>query len=201
MAVLPISHRHYALPYTLVNGEDTTTYRSSNRRPTVVRHGSHSFEFTLQLIPFNVVNAKSFIENLSTFLEMNAVFDIPINNRITNTLSGNWRISGGHRVGASSISVNPAVGAPQVGQYLRFGTKSKVYRVRAYNRGTITLTKPLRQSLRDRDALIYSAVDGLGDRFDGVLGEFVNKDFGYTNPKIDQGAAWFGPFLLEEAII
>lgn len=203
MATLPIAVSQIGLPWQVHVEENVDILQSANNTPQVVSHGGWRLAVSLNIVPVNSVADPATVEEIATFLEANSVFDLPLLNQSANTMSGSWTVDGAHSVGDTTIVVNPGTGTPNPGQYIRFGSKKKVYRVASYGGSptTITLTKPLRQALADTDTITYTGTDGKSNAFDGVLGEFVNLDFGGTTHNLDDAlVARFGPFKLVESL-
>ena len=201
MATLPISVSQIALPYNPTEDENITYLESANNTPQLVRFGGSRVSLTLNIIPISVINDPGEVETISTFLASNPVFSVPLVNFVTTNLSG-WTVNGAHTVGDTTIDVNAGTGTPQVGQWIHFGAGlSKCYRIASYAAGTITLAKPLREALSDLTAIGHGDVDGKGTSFDGILCEFINKDFGGPTHYIDgDKVARFGPFRLVESL-
>lgn len=190
------------MPWLPSDDEKTDYLESANNTPQLIRHGGTRWSFPLVIVPVNMVTDAATAAEIDVFMDSNYVFDVPMLNFPASSNSGTWTVNGAHSVGDTTVNCNAGTGSLTPGQFLTFGTKKKVYRVRSYTAGVITLTKPLRQALADTDAIVYTGTDGKSNAFDGVLGEFINKDFGQgANYRIDNElVAHFGPFRLVESL-
>ena len=201
MAVLPVPYTSVGLPWALSEDENIEFLESANNTPQSIRHGGHRFSLPLELVPVFMVNDAATAAEIDVFLAANVSFEIPLINMPASTNSGTWTVDGAHSIGDTTIDLNVGTGDLQPGQFIRFGTKKKVYRVRSWASPTVTLTKPLRQDLSDLDAVVYTGTDGKSNNFNGVLGEFMNKDFGSPSYTVDEElVARFGPFRLVETL-
>lgn len=201
MATLPISWRDIATPYQLLNEERADFLQAADNTPTVVRQGGARFALALSLVPMSEVSRSLDIETIEAFLDAEPVFDVPLVNKRASQTSGTYTVNAIRSVGDLTIPVVAGAGGFHVGQLIRFNGKGKVYRVRSFSGGTITLTKPLRQSLSLGQAVIHAETDGAGAAFDGVLGNFTNLDFGNTAPRVEDSIInYFGPMRLVESL-
>lgn len=205
MATLPIAFTEIMPPYRPSHFEDADYLRAKDGTTQTVRQGGHVFQMALTLKPINLLIDAAHINELEVFLDGNPVFDVPLRNLQSGNTAGVWTVNGAHTVGATVVALTPGTGTLQVGQHLQLGAFSKVYKVKNWDGANLTLDKPLRQNLNNGDAVTYSAIDGKGNAFSGVMATFRNEDFGDTAPGYPDGPdggiiARFGPYSLVEAI-
>ncbi len=208
MATIPIATAEIITPYVLVEEETVDVLQSSSKTTSVISRGGNRWMLLLAIAPINIRKSPGHYDELNVFFATKSIFSVPLTNTTPNKLTGSIAVSEDANVGSTKVILDiPASnGQPNVGQLITFSNKSKVYRVASHrkltsNRTEIILTKPLRQSLDTYVSVIYSGTDGASETFDGVLGSFVNVDYGRTNHRVDQGIlAKFGPLKLIEAI-
>lgn len=208
MATLPISVSRIMTPYRLNEDETASFTESASGSTKVVRHGGHRLSLSLAIEPINILNEPEFYAELDMFLVTYPFFAVPIQNSVETTLSTTVTVTAAAAVGSLTISVRLGAankGSPVPGQFIRVGpTKTKVYRVASYTpstttAGVITLTKPLRHAATPNQVVVWDGKDGTDSSFSGVLGVFVNPDFGHPLHRIESGVlAKFGPLELVE---
>jgi len=189
MATLPIATSYMTAPVGLDQESVLDINESASRNLTVVGRGGHRFRYELDLRPLNVnsVSLAAEANEITAFLDENAIFEVPILNFEPVTTTGTIQVDAAAPIGVTTVDVAYALtttpSLPE-GSYIVFSNKSKVYRIKSESRSggstdaTWTLTHPLRQSLTTSHTVTYTGTDGKSNAFNGVLGSFVNENFG-----------------------
>ena len=209
MASLPIAHTEIVTPYVINEDEVVDILDTANHTTAVVRQGGQRFSISASLAPIHIGRDPGHFAEIDVFLAANPTFEFPVKNVAPVTLATTVTTSQARSVGDTTVTVTLGAagqGAPVAGQFITFAGSNKIYRILSYasggaTTGTITLTKPLRQSVSNSALVTTTGTDGKGNSFSGVMGTFVNVDFGAPMHRIDDSVlARFGPFQLIEAV-
>lgn len=200
MAALPISYRDIITPYNIYGEEKVGVTSSANNRIYVARQGGYRYRMQLTLRPFTLLKGSDGVkfETIKIHLMEFPSFSVPMFNTVSNEITGTPEVLASATTGLNGVSDNQVkmdgatyTGDFQPGQYIQFSNKNKVYQVRSYDNidNIITLVQPLRQNLESGGTvyLNYQALDYDNASFNGVMGEFVNEDFGESVSRIEDG--------------
>lgn len=196
MAALPIGYRDIITPYNVFSEEKTFLTTSANNRVYVARAGGYRYRVALNIRPFTLLKQSDSdqFELIRIHLAKYPFFSVPIFNTIVNEVSGTVLVdqaapSGYNSVGDYDVKLTATpTGSFKPGQYIRFANKNKVYQVESHSGTDITLVQRLRQNLLvGDDELYYDELDYNGDSFNGVMGDFLNEDFGNAIAGVQDG--------------
>ena len=208
MAELPISIRDIITPYDLFGEEVAEVYQSSNNRVYVARGGGYRYSLNLNIKPMSILSTTESVkfETVRAFLTKNPQMEIPIFNVVPNTVTGTATCQADAihgQPGAYTVKINAGSygGGPfQTGQYVTFGVKAKIYQIESYSAEILTLVQRLRHTVTAGDVIGYAGNFG-GVDFNGIVGGFVNQDFGNRTARIEGGIlGQIGPLSLIENI-
>jgi len=221
MKILPITARDISTPYSVSSEEPARVQVAANRTISVSRSIAHHMLMTLTLIPYRYLiysrlDLQPEIEanrlpadkgrQLATFLNQNASFLVPVfNNRPNPFINSIIPITVAIEANISDYEVEVDVADGLFpGQYIRFENKAKLYQIASVNslQLKITLVNPLRSKVPLGTKIITAETLYDGTVFNGVLGAFVNSDFGVSLQKVENGVlAEIGPLSLKENLM
>lgn len=208
MAIIPIGKRYLQTPHTMETEGRADVITSGANHVTMAVRGGYRLKGTIRPFEFNFLNDADLIEQLRVFIESEPQFEFPVFNHVANDATGVVSVRDATAVGVQSFQVDYSAGPSlKAGQFIRIGSKTKVYRVRSEtnrvgNTSTLTLTHPLRQALTPGEQLTYSEPDdGVGDPLNGVLGTFLNENYLEPTGRTERGIVYrFSPIPVVEVI-
>jgi len=209
MALLPISKKDITTPYNVSTEEAAELVITSSNRASVARRGGFCFSMVMGVRPYNLLQDKDNTRywSIATTLARYPYLQIPIYNIIASpgfnpklTNLPFLTVSIAALPGDSEVVLtNDVSSALRVGQFISFGDKSKVYQVARIDKSKIELSHPLVQHVPQLEPLNYMCKDYYGNNVDGVMGYFVNEDFGNPVCSIDDGILGnIGPLKFRE---
>jgi len=209
--ILPITLGDIITPYNISPIEAADIVVAASGRSTVVRRGGFVFAAQLNIKPINILSSANRFWEIVTFLNSNAIFTIPCHNIAPSGVpSGvNVQVAAIASVGEVAIEVNTTGYTFNPGQYIKFDTgHTKLYQVMAHQVGAtdvITLSQPLVQNLTTSNRVVFEAqptTEYYGNTpLDGVMGLFINEDYGSPQHRIEDGILGrVNPLALREKV-
>ena len=207
MADLPINIADIITPYHINVNEITSLVVSANSKSRMIRSGSQYFSMEMGIKPRNMMRHPDEFWRIATFLQSNPTFSAPMHNM----QASKFAINEGLTLQSTNVTSGAAIGATRVavsssqnynaGQYVKFGSRTKVYQVTTADSTYIYLSTPLRQVVGQGDLCIWREDGWNGETFDGIMGLFNNEDFGNPSHKIEDGImGTFNNLVLREVI-
>ena len=207
MAALPIYFEDIITPYHINLNETTSLVVAANSKARMIRTGSQYFSVEMGIKPRNLRFSADTFWRIATFLQSEPIFEVPMHNMQASQFTVNDQLtqqSNNVTVGAAIGDKRVAVSGSQLynpGQYVKFSGKTKAYQVASVDATYIYLTQPLRQTVAQGSQCIWRENGYDGDIFDGIMGNFINEDFGNPSHKIEGGILGsFNPLVLREVI-
>lgn len=217
MASLPISKKDVITPYSVSAEEAAELIITSSNRASVARRGGFCFSMVMGVRPYNLLqdDDNNRYWSIATALAKNPYLDIPVYNIIespgfaaakayaeqnpTASLLS-LSVSGSYEPGEDKVSIgSSATNVLRTGQYVSFEDKKKLYQITRVSGSEITLSHPLIQSVSNGGSLNYLCQDHYGNIVDGVMGYFVNEDFGNPVSSVEDGILGIiGPLKFRE---
>ena len=198
MAALPISVRDIITPYSVYPEQKATVVPAANNRVYVTSQGGYRYRMTLNVRPFTVLRQEDSIafEALRIHLARAARFEVPMINLVPNGITPGSTLTvtplvnhNGPGMYDVNIAEGESFGTFGHGQYIQFSNRSKAYQIFSHTGNNIKLIHPLRHNLIDggTTTINYAALDANNTPFNGIMGSFVNEDFGNVATTIDSG--------------
>ena len=211
---LPISKRDIVTPFNISAEESASLVTTTNNKTSYARRGGFCYSLTMGIRPYNLLvdsqNHKYW--DIVTFLNSNPVMYIPIFNMVESQVFTQGAVvttTSDAAVGATGFTINFDANTTKFrpGEFIKIGSKDKIYQVRSHVSNSLTLSQPLSHNVSNGDRIYYSEQLSLaghpldGVRFHGVFGKFINEDFGNPVNRIEDGIIGnIGPLKLKEKL-
>jgi len=228
MSYLPIAKRDIVTPFNISMGESASLVETTNHKASLVRQGGFHYSLTMGIRPYNLMvdSQNERYWEIVTYLAANPFFKVPLFNMFSEERrvapdAYAWAAAGNFGTGTIVtvtsqslpgdntliISLSSNTAKLRTGDFIRIGSKDKVYQVQKHENNVLTLAQPVIATTEVGDRVFFSELfqqsghpmDGV--RFSGVFGKFINEDFGNPINRIEDGIIGnIGPLSLKEKL-
>jgi len=203
MAFLPIYISDIVTPYNIGVNEAADLVIAANNKSSIVRRAGYYYSAVIGIKDRNMrANADSFWRIVS-FMAANPKFSVPLHNMQASNVRPEQvvNVTVLAPVNAKSLTISSISERFNPGQYIKFANKPKLYQVLSHVGNILSLMQPLSAAVPASTRIIFKETGYDGEVFNGIMGEFLNEDFGIPNYKIEDGLIGsIGPLTLREVL-